>query len=147
MKHVNTHLEMGDNIVLNLLIIESIQQDLITVTFADSIGNASDEVEELIGKVFVKVRLEASLVEDIGKRSEASLFFIEPARVADVQKALEVTERDSWDDVSSSAMLMGCSLAYHASHTFHHLSACGSGSTSAVEPATITSAMFTSAYM
>jgi glycyl-tRNA synthetase alpha subunit len=147
MEHVDAHLEVRDDIILDGLIIESIQQDLITVAFTNGIGNASDEVEQLIGKVFVEVRLKASLVEDVGKRSEASLFFIELASVANVQEAFEVAERDSWNDVSSSATLMGCSLAYHASHTFHHLSACGSESTSAVEPAMITSVRFTSAYM
>jgi hypothetical protein len=147
MGHVKTHLEVRDDIILDRLIVESIQQDLITVAFADGIGNASDEVEQLIGKVFVEVRLEASLVEDVGKRSQASLFFIELASVTDVQKAFEVAERDSWNGVSSSAMLMGCGPAYHASHTFHRLSACDSESTSAVEPAMITSVRFTSAYM
>jgi hypothetical protein len=106
MEHVDAHLEVRDDIILDGLIIESIQQDLITVAFTNGIGNASDEVEQLIGKVFVEVRLKASLVEDVGKRSEASLFFIELASVANVQEAFEVAERDSWNDVSSSATLM-----------------------------------------
>jgi hypothetical protein len=66
-QHVNPHLEVRDDIVLNRLIVEGIHQDFVTVTLVDGIRNASDETEELVGKVFVEVGLEASLVENVGE--------------------------------------------------------------------------------
>ena len=82
---LNPHLEVCDDIVLSRLIIEGIHQDFITVAFVDGIRNASDQAEELIGKVFVEVGLEASLVENVGKRSEASFLLVELAAVTDVK--------------------------------------------------------------
>lgn len=120
-QHVKSHLEVRDHIVLGRLVVESVQQDLISIAFTDGIRNASDEAEQLIGKVFVKERFEAGLVQYVGQRSEASLFLVELAAVANVQKTFEVAERDRWDSVNSSAMLVGCSLTYHASRTCHLL--------------------------
>lgn len=76
---------MRDDIVLNRFIVEGIHQDFITVAFVDGIRDASDEAKELVGKVFVEVGLEASLVENVGKRSETSFFLVELAAVADVK--------------------------------------------------------------
>jgi hypothetical protein len=56
---------MSDHIVLDRLIVESVHQHFIAVALSDGIGNASDKCEELIGKVFVEVRLEAGLVEHV----------------------------------------------------------------------------------
>lgn len=137
-KHLGSHLEMGYDIVLDRLVVEGVHQHFITVTLADGIGNASDEGEELIGEIFVEVRLEAGLVEYVRQRSEASFFFVKLATVTDVQETFEVAKRDGWNVVSSSTMLVVCSvITYHASHTCRHLSVCGSGSTSAAAPTTV----------
>lgn len=64
-RHADSDLEVSDDIVLGFLVVERVQQDLVTVTRIDGVGGVSDDGKECIGEIFVEVRLETSAVEDV----------------------------------------------------------------------------------
>lgn len=64
-RHADSDLEVSDDIVLGFLVVERVQQDLVTIACIDSVGDVSDDSKECIGKIFVEVRLKSSAVQDV----------------------------------------------------------------------------------
>lgn len=62
---MRTYPEMRDDVVLNHLIAESLVQYLLSISNRQSVGQLLQQVVGLVGKVFKRREVEASLVEDI----------------------------------------------------------------------------------
>lgn len=88
---------MRDDVVLRELVVEPFkQQSLCVLAFVNRIGQLSKEGICLVGEIFEKHLVKASVDHDIVERPQSCLLNAEPVAVAMADESLEIAKRDSW---------------------------------------------------
>lgn len=89
---------MGDDTVLDCLVVEGVEEGSIAVAGSEGLAEVSHEGKELVGKIFVEEGLEAGGVEHVGEGAQAGFLFDEICRVTEGQQALEEGEADGYEE-------------------------------------------------
>lgn len=87
-------LEMSDYVVLGHLIVESLEQNLITIAGIDAIGNLPQQLQRRVGEILEQEWVEAGTVDHVRQRAKSGFFFETFAAVTDVEQAFKIAERD-----------------------------------------------------